>query len=481
MIYLSAQPDDYYFLWQLQLQLYNLHKIGIPANNIHILIGFNPRYGLNSPFLKFINQCNELASFFIYEDTRTTSKYPSSIRPHIISKHFLKYPHLKGETIFYHDSDILIREQIKLSLPVGHHTWYASDTTSYTGLDCVLSSVPYGVFDEMCSIIGVNPSIVLTCEGKGGGAQYILTGTDWQFWKKVESYCEKIYTFLRDLNYCTPTIVLDNVTTRKLDCWLTDIWVLRWNALLIGYNVLVHDELDFCWISSPINRWDETKILHYTGINDVFSEKLFIKSRYKIHSPFHDDFSKIDKGTCSGIMVDYIHEYNVETNCIHFPHSVMIVEQNSSNPHIIDIMVSYLNDFGMRVLLVGDDINKHYPSNVTIIPSWNLLSHYILKHSEIYNFIIAPNNCILPIYCLKYILESTFDETKQKIFRIIGTGYRLDLLTKYIFEKSLDDGFLSENKGKFKKVCQLEMATCDDWARHLVVKLFNIGDNLFYL
>jgi hypothetical protein len=46
MIYLSAQPDDYYFLWQLKLQLFNFNRLGIRPNNIHVLIGYNKERGV---------------------------------------------------------------------------------------------------------------------------------------------------------------------------------------------------------------------------------------------------------------------------------------------------------------------------------------------------------------------------------------------------------------------------------------------------
>ena len=51
MIYISAQPDEVYFLWQLELQLYNFHSVGIGNESIHILVGYSPEKGIH-PFFK---------------------------------------------------------------------------------------------------------------------------------------------------------------------------------------------------------------------------------------------------------------------------------------------------------------------------------------------------------------------------------------------------------------------------------------------
>ena len=106
MLYLSAQPDKFYFLWQLQLQLFNFGKLGIRSKDIHVLIGYNSNKGLSKEFENFVGQ-NKHATFFIYPDERKSRCYLSSLRPHIIAKHFRKYPELEIENIFYHDSDIV--------------------------------------------------------------------------------------------------------------------------------------------------------------------------------------------------------------------------------------------------------------------------------------------------------------------------------------------------------------------------------------
>ena len=83
MIYLSVQPDSFYFLWQLKLQLFNFSQLGISSDDIHVLIGYDPKRGLSQEFVDFIN-VNQQPSFFPYPDLRKRKAYRSSIHPHII-------------------------------------------------------------------------------------------------------------------------------------------------------------------------------------------------------------------------------------------------------------------------------------------------------------------------------------------------------------------------------------------------------------
>ncbi len=40
MIFLSAQPDDTYFIWQLQVLTHNLRQLEVNKEDIHILVGY---------------------------------------------------------------------------------------------------------------------------------------------------------------------------------------------------------------------------------------------------------------------------------------------------------------------------------------------------------------------------------------------------------------------------------------------------------
>jgi len=85
MIFLSAQPDDLYFTWQLEIQLRNFRDLNIHSKQIQILIAYNPLCGLKPVFKEFIDNNQTLAQFYAYPDTREQKGYTSSIRPNIIN------------------------------------------------------------------------------------------------------------------------------------------------------------------------------------------------------------------------------------------------------------------------------------------------------------------------------------------------------------------------------------------------------------
>lgn len=65
MFYISAQPAEQYFLWQLEIQLQNFEDMGILAENIHVLLAYNPKIGIPDNFRNFAT-INHQGQFFFY-------------------------------------------------------------------------------------------------------------------------------------------------------------------------------------------------------------------------------------------------------------------------------------------------------------------------------------------------------------------------------------------------------------------------------
>ena len=55
MIYISAQPDSTYFVWQLEIQFRNFRSLSIPRDNVHVLIGYDNELGLKEEIKTFIS------------------------------------------------------------------------------------------------------------------------------------------------------------------------------------------------------------------------------------------------------------------------------------------------------------------------------------------------------------------------------------------------------------------------------------------
>lgn len=454
MIYISAQPDQFYFLWQLKLQLFNFNLLGIPKEEIHVLIGYNPIIGLNIFFKEFISTNNQ-ACFFIYEDTRPHKAYPSSIRPHLLKKHLKKYPKLEKECFFYHDSDIIFRKHPHLLILEKDPIWYASDTRNYLDYNYIIKNSNYDIFVGMCKIVGISPKYVIENSNTAGGAQYILKETTYSFWDKVESDCERMFSFLKSKSTKKGIFNENNKKLFSLDFWVTDMWVLWWNAILIGRKFNISLDLNFCWITSPIEKWHSCNILHYTGFKNPMDNHFFIKTKYKFSEPFYDNFQLIDNSSCSKILVNIINDY--KNNVIYkkrvyiknFAIVILIKNQSLSD---INTLIQYIEkhiEIEIILLTTSPYIEiKLQKLNKKIINGYKQSNlEETLKYLNcLYAIILEPN--VLP---LQETLLKIINFTKHKNYHKLqcyGEARKIDILSKYIFSKILDSQYLISNKNK---------------------------------
>lgn len=308
MVFISAQPDDIYFIWQLELQLRNFHSFGISKKEIHIIIGHNPIVGLKSEFQQFIQDNKDLALFFPYPDTRKEPSYLSSIRPHLLEKHWKNNPELKDKTIFYHDSDVLFTRKMKIKNILNNTINYVSNTKHYLDSKYIISHSNKKTFQKMCKVIGISAKKIYKNDNNTGGAQYILKNIDEHFWKKVYDDSENIFKLLSDFNKeeRQKTIIDTNYKPKEIQGWCSDMWSILWNLLYFKQKVQVHSELDFSWPTDNISYWKKKAIHHYAGEHE--NKNLFFYKRDYIHySPWYDQkLYSIPNTNCSYPVVQLI-------------------------------------------------------------------------------------------------------------------------------------------------------------------------------
>lgn len=425
MIYISAQPDEVYFLWQLELQLFNFHSVEIGNDSIHILVGYKPEKGIHPHFKKFAYDHKDIQIFF-YPDKRRKKKYLSSIRPHLLAQHFKEHPELEKETIFYHDSDILFTDIPNWDNLCKDEVWYASDTCSYLGSKYFRQFVDDNEFAKICGLLSLTPEDVIKQDDNAGGAQYILKKCTAEFWTKVENDCELLFTYLHNRQKHSTYI------QEGLQIWCTDMWVVWWNAILQNRSFRIHPELDFCWADSPSDELKKKKILHYTGSkrSDI---SIFEKTLYQTHSPFYSDLSKVLLNTCSRFVLDVIKEYRKELDKKRLREKdfrlVLITPNMEKDITIANVAKRYYE--------------RYWDIDIVICYTHDIDS--VLRQDKIN--VLLPYNRIISLSNMQVLLD-TFKKRGKTSIEFKMKVWQMDPLGSYIFSNILDNEYLEENKGK---------------------------------
>lgn len=301
-IFISAQPDHPYFHWQVEVQLHNFIKLGINPNWIEVLWAHD-----NSPSYEALALAAKYPTvrFFFYKKTITQNHgYIPILRPDILEQHFRRYPALRGETVFYHDSDIIFRELPDFDSMHGDLYWYLSDTVSCIGAEYIKSK-SHDLFNKLCDIAKIDPALVESNQANSGGAQYLMKGVTADFWKEVAEDSLALYKYMADREIEERTTVTDK-NYNPIQKWCADMWAVLWGAWKLGAQTKTTSELDFSWGTSGLKDYERCKIMHNAGVTDERKQELFYKGDFRSVSPFDSDLSYVNPQTASAKYVDAI-------------------------------------------------------------------------------------------------------------------------------------------------------------------------------
>jgi hypothetical protein len=280
LIFISAQPDQTYFHWQVEVYMYQFAKHGI-ADKCYAVFG----YSGNEPS-PYIVKLAKTYNIVWYKDERDTTKpnfYVPSIRPHILKKFFKDRPEL-GKNVFYHDSDIFLVKLPRFDPMLHDDIAYLSDAISYIGYDYIVGvSKRYkekypelpdnDILTRMCNCIGISEDLVKINQKNSGGAQYLLKNINSEYWENVESTCYKMYNMLKDYESKYPI-------AHHIQSWTTDMWAVLWHYWKRGGQTIVHPELDFSWATDNRRTYHSRNIFHLAGITEESPKTIFFKGKY---------------------------------------------------------------------------------------------------------------------------------------------------------------------------------------------------------
>ncbi|GAA4182782.1 hypothetical protein [Sphingobacterium ginsenosidimutans] len=448
MIYIAAQPSDLYFAWQIQVYIHNFYTIGIPKENIHVILSETS----NTDVLDLAERNKDLASFFFYPDTREDHYYAPTIRPHLIKKHFDQYPWLEQKQIFYHDADIIFREKIDEKTFSDSYNWHLSNTLDYIGL-AHLNSFGSSIISSLCNIVGLPIDEGLENIENFGGAQYVIRGVNYTFWNKHEKDSEAIYNYIKHNKPIFKSLLIDyasnkEVNFEKLQEWCADMWSMVLNGIYFGFNLEINSELDFCWPYQPVNRWHNTKILHNAGVTAQQSEHYFYKSKYINYTPFEDhDLDKYDFTKCT---IKYVEAIKSARNCtlksLYGSYVIFICQENCTKEQI-EVQIRYFERYFCDYNLC---IYSEEKSEIENIPG-----DYMFKLRGIQQLLdcVGNNLCIIinPFIIFEHRqFYNAFLDVKSNHFELVIPYDKLikidDIYKKELFKRKLNTSYFIDEE-----------------------------------
>jgi len=291
MKYICAQPENHYFSWQLDVMLYSFQKAGIEMKDVHILASVLP----NQPKQWFSHLEGKYPGISIhrYKDGRPDKSYIPSIKHYLLFRYYEQFPETRNDSVFFHDSDIAFTKNPSLDHLCNDDIWYLSDTKSYLGYNYIMSK-GRDTLETMLITTGIDEDTVKKNEDNSGGAQYIVKNVDAKFWYDCYSMGVKLYKMT---NVYEKAKKKADPNYHMLQVWTAEMWATLWMAWMRGIETRIHPDMDFCWATDPIKRWDHCSIYHNAGVTSSHTG-MFYKGAYIHNDPFASDL-KLDEKKCS--------------------------------------------------------------------------------------------------------------------------------------------------------------------------------------
>ena len=281
MIFLTAQPAVPYFRWQTEIYLTQFSTLGLKQRCV-ALFGYTEQ---EPP--KWVDELREEGfRVFAYPDTREDKSYIPSIRPHIIAKFLRDHPEL-GETVFYHDSDILFYRLPSFHLLLNDDVDYLSDTVSYIGYEYIKECSeryaknnpelrPDSLTETMTTLAGISVEQIRENQLGSGGAQYLLKNLNYQMFVDIEKLSVRLFKVITDF---------DKKGNKEdgwdgVQIWCAGMWADLWTLWNRGHKTVVHPTLSFNFATVNYTDLGKHNIYHLAGVVGSLKNTAFYKGEY---------------------------------------------------------------------------------------------------------------------------------------------------------------------------------------------------------
>ena len=289
--FICAQPDDTYYIWQVNLWLESLKNLGhIDKTIVLIFVPKDREY--NTKWDKLIELYPE-TTFKIYKDehkiTELLGIYISIHRPYSLWRFWKENPEMENKAIFYCDSDVLFTKEFNIDKYIDDDVCYLSDTNGYinaTYFDGKIRDVlPHkleeykkiDVLNSTLRLLGLTREIAVKNNMHSGGAQYLLKNISTEFWHKMINDTISIRVHLQEIN--KQYFANEN---KGFQSFCSDMWALLYGLWAINKECKVIKEMNFAWAPDPIEKLNTHTIFHNAGVIGEFMDGVnyFFKGKY---------------------------------------------------------------------------------------------------------------------------------------------------------------------------------------------------------
>lgn len=323
ILFVTAQPDVPYFIWQIKIYVNNFIENGIEPNQIHVVLGLVNGKKEPSDDAKQLEKMGISVYFFV--DDRNKKHYIPSIKPYLISKWIQSNPE-HGKLFFLHDADIIFRALPNFDNLINDDVCYLSDTVGYIGYNYIIDccnryennhpSLNKGqLISEMAEVIGVDVETVKFNQENSGGGQYLIKNTTCELWDKIYKDSTKLYDQMLDFQKRFP------INPGQIQFWTAEMWALLWNLWMYNFETKITNELSFSWATDTLEVYEKHPILHMAGVTDDLKSTKFYKGDYinvdpllKLRlNPKHFDYIDPNSSTIKYVenMKSYIQKHNI--------------------------------------------------------------------------------------------------------------------------------------------------------------------------
>ena len=317
ILFVSAQPDVPYFIWQIKIYVNNFIEKGINPNQIHFVLGIVKVNGI--PSEESIKLKDLGINVYHFIDERNKKTYIPSIKPYLISK-WIKLNSDYGKLFFLHDADIIFNKLPNFNKLINDDICYLSDTIGYIGYNYIIDccdryekahpkSEKGQLLKEMANIVGVSVDVIKDNQENSGGGQYLIKNTTFEVWNKIYKDSTNLYDQMLDYQKRFP------ISPGEIQFWTAEMWSLIWNLWMYNYKTKITNELDFSWATDSLKVYEKRPILHMAGVTEDMKFKKFYKGDFINVDPIemlkkdYNHFNFIENNSTTVKYVDNIKSY----------------------------------------------------------------------------------------------------------------------------------------------------------------------------